>query len=199
MLKKVLNAWGEYLVSPDSASVLSTEKTGWFGEHGLKALTDVANNGKTDYTFEQMFVCDPKDKYHGYKSWDDFFTRLFRFEDGIRPVASPDDDNVVVNCCESRTYKVAHGVKGRDKFWIKGQPYSVIDMLNHDPLAEHFVGGTIYQVGLRLLRNSILLSAVSVYTGLPQRSVLPPMALPSQRNRQKGRARRRNLLLRAPL
>lgn len=147
MLKKVLNAWGEYLVSPESASVLGTDKEGWFGPQGMKALTDVANNGgQTNYTFEEMFVCDPKDKHHGYKSWDDFFTRLFRFEDGIRPIASPDDDSVVANCCESKTYKVAHGVHGRDKFWIKGQPYSVTDMLDHDPLAEHFIGGTIYQV-----------------------------------------------------
>lgn len=147
----MLNAWGEYLVSPESAAVLGTDKEGWFGPDGLKALTDVANNGQTKYTFEEMFECDPKDKHHGYKSWDDFFTRLFRFNDGIRPVASPEDDNIVVNCCESKTYKVSHGVKRQDKFWIKGQPYSLVDMLNHNELAEHFVGGTIYQAFLSAL------------------------------------------------
>lgn len=96
-----------------------------------------------------MYHCDPSAKHYGYKSWDDFFTRPFH--DNWRPVASPEDDNVVANACESTLYKVAHDVKARDKFWIKGQPYSVLDMLAFDPLADQFVGGTIYQAFLSAL------------------------------------------------
>ena len=66
-------------------------------------------------------------------------------------VAFPDDDNVIVNPCESRTYKVATDIKYRDRFWVKGQPYSVVDILSQDPLAEQFVGGTIYQAFLSAL------------------------------------------------
>jgi phosphatidylserine decarboxylase len=33
------------------------------------------------------------------------FTRLFRFDEGIRPIAEPENDNVVVNSCESMVYK----------------------------------------------------------------------------------------------
>jgi phosphatidylserine decarboxylase len=149
MLKKVLNAWGEYLSSPESAAVLDTDKSGWFGEDGRTNLTEVGNIGQTSLSFEDLFVCDPKAKYHGYKSWDDFFTRHFREE--ARPVACPDDDNVIANPCESRTYKVASDVKYRDRFWVKGQPYSVVDILSQDPLAEQFVGGTIYQAFLSAL------------------------------------------------
>lgn len=82
-------------------------------------------------------------------SRDDFFTRQFKEE--VRPVASPDDDNVIANACESKVFNVQYNVKLRDKFWIKGQPYSIKDMLAHDPLAEQFAGGTVYQAFLSAL------------------------------------------------
>lgn len=151
-LKEVLDAWGEYLSSPESAEVLGTDTKSWFSPHGIKALEDVANAASgTSYTFDQLFHCDPSAKHHGYKSWDDFFTRQFRWEDGIRPVAGAEDDNVVVNACESKMYKVGHDVKEREQFWIKGQPYSVKDMLAFDDLHPQFIGGTIYQAFLSAL------------------------------------------------
>jgi phosphatidylserine decarboxylase len=104
---------------------------------------------KTSHQFHDMFVCDPSAKHHGYTSWDDFFTRQLR--EGVRPVASPDDDSVVANCCESKVYNVARNAKLRDQFWVKGQPYSVLDMLGHDPLARQFEGATIYQAFLSAL------------------------------------------------
>ena len=79
----------------------------------------------------------------------DFFTRQFR--EDVRPVASPEDDNVIANACESKVFNVARNAKLRDKFWIKGQPYSIRDMLAHDELAESFAGGTVYQAFLSAL------------------------------------------------
>ncbi|KAK7757227.1 hypothetical protein SLS62_000776 [Diatrype stigma] len=152
MLKKVLNEWGQFLQSPESASVLGSHKQGWFSEHGQKDLLEVANAPlKTSHEkFEDVYICDPKAKYYGYKSWDDFFTRHFR--DGVRPIASPDDDNVIANACESKPYNVARGAKLRDRFWVKGQPYSVLDMLGHDELAHQFGdGATVYQAFLSAL------------------------------------------------
>ncbi|KAG2419759.1 hypothetical protein HFD88_004555 [Aspergillus terreus] len=150
MIKKVLNAWGEYLQSPESASVLDDSPYGWFGETGVQSLVTVGNIGnQSSYSFEEMYVCDPAKEHHGYKSWDDFFTREFR--PGVRPVAAPDDDNVIANACESQPYKVARNVKERDMFWIKSQPYSIKDMLAHDPLAPQFAGGTVYQAFLSAL------------------------------------------------
>ncbi|CAK4029987.1 Phosphatidylserine decarboxylase proenzyme 3 [Lecanosticta acicola] len=150
MLKKVLNEWGKFLQSPKSAEVLNEHKQGWFGEVGQKDIMTVANAPyKTSYKFEDFFHCDPSAKHYGYKSWDDFFTR--HFKDEVRPVASPDDDNVIANACESKVFNVAHNVKLRDKFWIKGQPYSIRDMLAHHELAENFAGGTVYQAFLSAL------------------------------------------------
>ncbi|KAH8886995.1 hypothetical protein GQ53DRAFT_657017 [Thozetella sp. PMI_491] len=154
MLKKILNKWGEYLkvrrLTPYSAEVLGDHSAGWFGEVGYKDLMAVANAPlKTEFKFEEMYQCEPSQKYYGFKSWDDFFTR--QVHDHARPVAAPDDDNVIANACESKVYHVARDVKLRQKFWIKSQPYSVIDMLANDPLASQFAGGTIYQAFLSAL------------------------------------------------
>ncbi|ERF75430.1 hypothetical protein EPUS_00223 [Endocarpon pusillum Z07020] len=150
MLKKVLNTWAEYLASPASAEVLEEgNPSSWFSDTGVKELAKTANIEETSYSFEEMFICNPSAKHHGFKSWDDFFTR--QFKEGIRPVAAPDNPDVIVNACESTPFNVAYGVKARDKFWNKGQPYSVSDMLAHDELTEQFIGGTVYQAFLNAL------------------------------------------------
>lgn len=136
--------------TPESAEVLSDHHLGWFGQTGLTDLMAVANAPYgTNHKFEDMYQCDPSQPRYGFKSWDHFFTR--QLQESARPVASPDDDSVVANACESRTYAVQRDVKFRDKFWIKGQPYSIVDMLAADPLADHFSGGTVYQAFLSAL------------------------------------------------
>ncbi|KAH7305912.1 Phophatidylserine decarboxylase-domain-containing protein [Stachybotrys elegans] len=150
MLKKVLNEWGKFLKTPESAHVLGDDKLGWFGETSTKDVMQVANAPlQSSMKFEDMFVCDPTKKHYGFKSWDDFFTRKIR--DTARPVASPDDDNVIANACESKSYNLETRVRLRDKFFAKGQPYSVLDMLGHDPLSKEFAGATIYQAFLSSL------------------------------------------------
>lgn len=139
-LKNVLDAWGRYLCSGDSRYVLNTDpETGWFGAAAMKAMPG----------FDEEFKCDPAAPYHGFRSWDDFFTREFR--DGVRPVASPDDGGIIANACESAPYRIARDVRRRSKFWIKAQPYSLEHMLAHDPLVDGFVGGTVYQAFLSAL------------------------------------------------
>jgi len=136
-LRKILNEWGRFLSSRDSLYVLTTDPAaGWFGEHAMKAMPD----------FEDEFVCEPGKPHHGFTSWDDFFTR--RFRSGRRPIASPNDAAVIINACESAPYRIARGVKARDRFWIKAQPYSLQHMLANDVLSGEFIGGTIYQAYL---------------------------------------------------
>lgn len=138
--KGILNAWGQFLTSPASASVLGKDpRTGWFGRDAREAMPN----------FDEEFICDPEARHHGFVSWDDFFTRRFRV--GQRPVAAPDDDSVVVNACESAPYRIARGLRRVDRFWIKGQPYSLRHMFADDPVNEQFVGGTLYQAFLSAL------------------------------------------------
>nr|WP_244463730.1 phosphatidylserine decarboxylase [Aeromonas bivalvium] len=87
--------------------------------------------------------------YEGFASWDDFFTRTFR--PGVRPVSSPADEDVIVNACESAPLQVQTGVSLGQPFWLKGQAYSLENMLDFDETAPSFEGGTVYQAFLSAL------------------------------------------------
>ncbi len=139
-LKKILEQWAAFLGSADSRYVLNDNPArGWFGRDAKAAMPHFADD----------FICDPASPYYGFASWDDFFTR--RFREGRRPVAEPDDDTVIVNACESAPYRLAKDVQLADRFWIKAQPYSLQHMMDMDPLAREFAGGTVYQAFLSAL------------------------------------------------
>lgn len=70
MIKKVLDVWGEFLKSPESAKVFHEGKEGWFGETAKPSLASVGNAGKTEYSFEELFECDADQPHYGFKSWD---------------------------------------------------------------------------------------------------------------------------------
>ncbi|KAH7919288.1 phosphatidylserine decarboxylase-like protein [Leucogyrophana mollusca] len=137
--RKVFDVWTSFLTSRDSCYVLNSDDCGWFGPAAKEDMPD----------FDKTYVCDPDAEYHGFTSWDDFFTR--RFRDGVRPVACPDDDSIVTCACESQVLRIARNVKARDSFWLKGQPYSLEDMLNNDPLAAQFTDGTVFQAFLSVI------------------------------------------------
>jgi phosphatidylserine decarboxylase len=133
-LKRILTDWCAFLDSPDSLFVLNDSETGWMSPAAREAI-DI-----------EQYEHDPDDEHWGFTSWNDFFTR--RFMESQRPVASPDDDAVIVSPCESTPYGISTDVQRRDRFWIKSQPYSLEDMLDHDPSVGLFVGGTVYQAYL---------------------------------------------------
>ena len=134
MIKKILNSWCEFLSSGDSLYVLNDSPSGWKCAEARRTVGI------------EQYEHDPKDEHWGFASWNDFFTR--RFKDGERPVASPDDDKVIVSACESTPYGISTDVKRQDRFWIKSQPYSLEDMLANDSSVDQFVGGTVYQAFL---------------------------------------------------
>lgn len=146
-MKNILDYWGRYLQSEDSSYVLNNSDKGWLSPYALNEMAKEAGGDN----FVDLFAVrstDVKQKL-GYTSWDDFFTR--KFKPGIRPVASPDDDDVIANACESAPFRMAHDVPLKAKFWIKGQPYSLIDLLHNDPWTSKFEGGTLYQAFLSAL------------------------------------------------
>lgn len=98
-------------------------------------------------SFEDIFqVPDPTDPdYMGFASWDQFFTR--EFQPDMRPVG----DMTIVSACESAPLQYVKDVKFSDEFWLKGQSYSLGNMLDFDPLASSFEGGSVYQAFLSAL------------------------------------------------
>lgn len=133
MLKKIIGVWCEYLTSAASLHVINGGPTGWMSD-AAQARVGI-----------QDFEHDPEDSHWGFRSWNDFFTR--RLRPGARPVAAPGDDKVIVCPCEARPYRIAKDVKRQDDFWIKGQPYSLADMLA-GAAPEAFVGGVVFQAFL---------------------------------------------------
>lgn len=144
-LRDILTAYGNFLSSPASAAVLNSSATGWLSPTAFDALVSTAclpstintnssdREAKTDTSddprpqFHDLFVSDPLHHTYGFSSWDAFFTR--RFRPGIRPVANPSGDGVIVNACESTPVALERGVKLHDEFWVKGQPYSLVTIL----------------------------------------------------------------------
>ncbi|HEU0124854.1 phosphatidylserine decarboxylase family protein [Flavobacterium sp.] len=161
-LKKILKYWSKFLTSEDSRYVLidndaSENVIAWLSELAQSEMMQVAKGAlglepnpiPVNATFSDVFQSNTSDPYYGFKSWDDFFTRLFC--KNIRPVTAPNDDSIIVNACESAPLQVAKNVALSDQFWLKGQPYSLENMMNFDELAPQFDGGTVYQAFLSAL------------------------------------------------
>ncbi|KAH7890908.1 phosphatidylserine decarboxylase [Phlebopus sp. FC_14] len=152
-LKKLLDSWGAYLADPNapapfppSNSTLNTTELGWFGDAALRSLETYLG----DLTFEQTYLCpNPTADNRGFVSWDAFFTR--EFQPGVRPVRDPDNPYLIHSACESTVYRISENVKLHDQFWLKGQAYSLYDMLDDEKglgYAEQLAGGTVYQAFL---------------------------------------------------
>jgi phosphatidylserine decarboxylase len=160
--KNILDYWSTFLTTEDSRYVLvqddpAEDVIAWLSPTAQAEMVSVASSALgqppnpigSNATFADIFNCDPTDPYYGFQSWDDFFTRTFR--DGIRPVYALDDDSVIVNACESAPLAVTRNVALSDSFWLKGQPYSLENMLNWDEYTPQFAGGTVYQAFLSAL------------------------------------------------
>ena len=162
--KKILNHWSKFLVTEESRYVLIKGDENadpiiipWLSPQAMREMIGVATGARGDNPitfpknpiFSHIFNSNPKDPYHGFRSWDDFFVR--GFVHGVRPVSAPDDDSVVVNACESAPYALKRGVALSDCFWLKCQPYSLENMLDFDARAPEFKGGTVYQAFLSAL------------------------------------------------
>ena len=144
-MKALLGAWSTYLADPDgdSNNVLTDQGLGWFSDLVLQALE---SDGRG--TFNQTYVCpDPDAVNRGYATFDAFFARDVQSD--ARPVDASDDKSLIHSACESYVYRIATNVKEHDRFWLKGQSYSLYDMLNRDEVyGNKFIGGTVYQAFL---------------------------------------------------
>ncbi|KAI0897848.1 Phophatidylserine decarboxylase-domain-containing protein [Annulohypoxylon nitens] len=150
--KAILNEWRDkVLMTYKSRHVITTKKNGWLCPEALEVIENDTNvPGVPSGSFQELFKCDPEgDPEHwGFASWDAFFVREFSDMNHYRPVAFKNDPKWIVSSCESKAFALQKNVKEYDTFWLKGQPYSVAEMLNHHPKASEFVGGTVYQAFL---------------------------------------------------
>jgi phosphatidylserine decarboxylase len=131
-INRVMRSWCQFLNSPASCYVLNAGPEGWFCEAAVKY-----NALDTDYQ------PDKSKPYWGWTSYNDFFHRDIK--PGVRPVSGPGDPTVVNSPNDGVAWAMQTNVKANDAFWLKGQLYSLNDMLNRSPFTERFIGGTVYQ------------------------------------------------------
>jgi phosphatidylserine decarboxylase len=130
-LKDILQEWCQYLDSPESAHVLNQGEYGWLSQFAYQDMK----------LYE--FIFDRAAPHWGWKSYNGYFHREIRKE--ARPIASPRDPKVIVSANDGNLVTIARGVQRMDKFWLKGEPFSLADMLNRSEYVDRFVGGYVFQ------------------------------------------------------
>src|SRR5690606_28250873 len=88
-------------------------------------------------------IPDQSAPHWGFTSYNAYFHRQIKSE--CRPISSPDDPKVIVSANDGTVFKIAREVKALDEFWLKGQPYSLLNMLNNSPYSGRFIGGDVLQ------------------------------------------------------
>ena len=142
----VLNKWHQYLGGPDSAGGFEVEGKQWLS---IKA--------KKSYQFD-LWKKDSETLPY-WSSWNSFFTRQFKDAASARPIAAP-DNNQIVNCPnDGSLFRWDWQVNANDTFWFKDMNYSLRDILS-SPIKEQqdiideldlvsmFEGGYVFQTYL---------------------------------------------------
>ncbi len=142
----VLNTWHEFLGTTASAQGFAVEGEQW-----------LSRKAKKSYDFDLWEKDSPSLPY--WSSWNSFFTRQFKNAADARPIAAP-DNNQIVNCPnDGSLFRWDWQVKADDTFWFKDMNYSLRDILSssvpeqqdvidkHD-LVSMFEGGYVFQTYL---------------------------------------------------
>jgi phosphatidylserine decarboxylase len=127
----VLREWCAFLDSADSLYVLNEGETGW--------LCKPAYNYNKLYDF---VIPDPGAPHWGWSSFNDFFHR--EIQAAARPVAEPDNPKVIVSANDGTVYNIADNIQPTSNFWLKAQPYSLVNMLENQ-YVDRFAGGMVFQ------------------------------------------------------
>lgn len=131
-IAEILREWCTFLDSSASQYVLTTEPDGWLSPAAVK-----------EFKLNDFIIPDRSAPHWGFASYNAWFHRQIKPE--CRPVASPDDPRVIVSANDGTVYKIERKVKAQDRFWLKAQPYSLVNMLNNSEYVDRFVGGDVFQ------------------------------------------------------
>lgn len=131
-IRNILQAWCNYLDSPASCNVLNTGKTGW-----LSPSAYILNQ------LNEFIIPDKNAPHWGFKSYNAYFHRDINPQ--YRPIAAPDNRKIIVSANDGTVYNLSRKVKLSDTFWIKSQPYSLVNMLDNSPYVNDFKGGDVLQ------------------------------------------------------
>lgn len=133
-IRAVLQAWCNYLDSAASLNVINKGANGWLSPAAAKLMD-----------LKDFVIPDPNRGDGGFTSFNAFFHREIKLDK--RPLAGPNDPKVIVSANDGTVYRIARNVQRSAQFWLKGQPYSLENMLNGLYVHE-FEGGDVFQAFL---------------------------------------------------
>lgn len=155
-MKGVLEEWCNHLDSKESRLVLNPNRDlhatgGWLSLESQKefCLEQCAN-----YKFKQ----NASYPYWNFQSFNHFFHRKLNL-DKYRPMGVKIDDDgtdlAIVSANDGTVYRICENVDYKGKFWIKGQEFSLFDMMGGSVdltgrttalhSIEEFIGGDVIQ------------------------------------------------------
>ena len=130
-IRDILREWCKFLDSAASLDVLNE------GEHGWLSQPAFEQNKLSEFV-----IPDRKAPHWGFSSFNAYFHREIKAE--YRPISSPDDAKVIVSPNDGTVVTWQHDVQASERFWLKGQPYSLHDMLQGH-YVDRFTGGAVFQ------------------------------------------------------
>lgn len=132
-IRTILQHWCAFLDSRKSLSVINKED-GWLSPAAVKANK-----------LWEFIIPNEKAPHGGFTSFNAYFHREIKPE--CRPITDPGNSKVIVSPNDGTVYNIARSLKASDEFWIKSQPYSLINVLDNMHV-DKFVGGDIFQAFL---------------------------------------------------
>jgi phosphatidylserine decarboxylase len=130
-IRVVLQEWCAFLDSPESCSVLNEGEFGWLSQPAFEQNKLV-----------EFVIPDRNAPHWGFASFNAYFHR--QIQSALRPIAEPNNPKVIVSPNDGSVVKWERNVQASARFWLKGQPYSLHDMLRGHHL-DRFVGGDVFQ------------------------------------------------------
>ncbi|HEV7671081.1 MAG TPA: phosphatidylserine decarboxylase family protein [Thermoanaerobaculia bacterium] len=138
-IRKVLQEWCHFLDSPASLYVINEGEYGWLSQPAFE-----------QNKLSEFVIPDRAAPHWGFTSFNAYFHR--EIQERYRPIGAPNDPRVIVSPNDGTVVTWERNVQASAQFWIKGQPYSLRDMLRgqHDhgfaeSQVERFVGGDVFQ------------------------------------------------------
>ena len=90
------------------------------------------------YNIGEAILPQPGARNDGFRSFNDFFAR--RLKPGRRPIASPNDDRVIVHGADT-LFDECWDIDEFNFVNCKGLPWSILGLLDGSVYADHFKGG----------------------------------------------------------
>ena len=131
-IRAILQEWCAFLDSAESRYVLNEGEQGWLSQPAFE-----------QNKLYEFVIPDRAAPHWGFASFNAYFHRQIRAE--LRPIAAPDHPKVIVSANDGTVVTYVSDVQALAKFWLKGQPYSLVNMLNGSEHTERFLGGDVFQ------------------------------------------------------